>query len=1792
MLNGNTIKGMVWDTHSDVTGEQSYSFVFNGNLHSHSSEQSYPFISNNTSNIECVNFEKGYKVIGLISIKELNTTILALYNEETNFKLFLKVDYQKKDLGKGDSYEKTCKGITILQNEGVTTECNYSELLYTNCFNWNNEYPLRFEYQITDTTLNLYIVNGLDQDRFISFLLSDFSLDKDFKLKPISDDCDQSYINGLNCEKTLWYPHVDSVKLSTQKIDGGSKKAGKYFYLFAYSTNKGIPLTPFTSLDSGLSLFSIGKEDTEEGIKITVSNVADSSRYRYYTLAVVESIKGVTTYRQLGTYPINQTTIYDWDNSGNPIGLPVLMTQYPFYKYSKSITESNNILFRAGLSEFEKFNLQPVISEIETEWGDTVLMEGDYKEENNMVSHLRGENYVYGIEILLDNMEKGPTYLLVPRNAVSSDLTPTTDTSLGLTNVPRWVVKNTATKEYQSPVSLEALYNLYKQTGESHVYRSGKFGYFESTEKYPNIPEVWGPLCGKNIRLFKYPDIETSSHFTNGDSFGKKNYIHPIGLKIKSDMNAIFNKAVVQGLITQEQRDRITGWKVVRGDRSGNNSIIAKGLFYDMWRYTLQNKDENFATFGGESCTTEETPYGYFPNYPFNDLRDDPYLTEDFSWYIREQPRFIQSYDPKKLKFVNTKKYTFHSPDTHFTNPTLGTEVSIDALAKGTAKGYFNQAEDQAKHRLLGWKHYNIAISIAKYIASLQNSPVKEEVQALATNVGNSVGNVVGGVASAFGPIGSAVGGVLKAAGGLIGGLVGRGMYENNPWFQFVDSSFRTTITFQETEKLIDIFRASLRAKQYSYQYQAIGDYNNLDFSKVPTSPNRKIDVKSYLGNGKYTIENDNINNFNRESSVYLKLNEEVAVVADADKSKILLSDEQAYDEDKVYAMRERIECEQLIVESIIGNPPGHTFCNSDPNYSIDTDSTTTVFTFNTAVFAMFCQVTLLDSAYYPSDLQTNTEYILGGQFPTDENFVIQPGYLNTEALPTYKNIVEVRLNAAGIKVLYHVGTRTHYAEQNSADLVDERPPGFNNCVRTFKVIGEQTLVCIHAPDTQERLPCLVVEDIIYRKIPEPCMCNVDRYTDIASYYGSMKRRLPDQYGTIYDIKWLNTSSGPNTTNTLIFGGDTFIGRFSLKRKHSFFNQTLFGNPEDSEINYSLLGNAANAIYYIDKNPIKEAKAPLETNVSLPIGYLSEFNRHLLLNLLEKSVFKVEEQVAIPKFKLDCASIKDYQAYTTSFDTDNPKGYMYLYNYGVVSFITESNINLDLRDKGKNLEEDFYPNISNLDTWLQEKNVSPATDNVYIYDRSYSKQPSEELHYMYDINFRGSSDKILHNNRVIYSAQGAEINDDDYSDPFLINRALDYYDFSKKHGDLTSIEGIEGDKVFVRQEHNSSIFGAYITLNSDQNTVLISSGAIFNNKPVEYAVPSLGYFGSQHQTILHTPFGHITADAIRGQVFQLGNGGQNLEEISNKGMFSFFKEFLPFQISRYFKEVNVDNNFNGVGLTMVYDNRFQVFHITKLDYIPLFKEITFKEGKYFFKNKEVTLSNSNYFCNVSWTISYSFVEQRWYSFQPFIPNFYIEHIDYFDSGIDTGIWRHNVTNKSYQSFYGKLYPFIVETMSKFDGQHHLVNNVNYYLDVIQYMNKYDKVFRDDLSFNKAILSTDSQASGLLELHPKSNNLYLESRYPIKHVNKTDIKLNIKEGLHSFNQFRDIAKFKNIPLWKRICDSYFEEINADALDNTSKNVSLNTIIGNQVRLRLIQDKEDKYQFIFKGSHINDLIKKRF
>jgi len=210
--------------------------------------------------------------------------------------------------------------------------------------------------------------------------------------------------------------------------------------------------------------------------------------------------------------------------------------------------------------------------------------------------------------------------------------------------------------------------------------------YWESTETYPDDPQTWGALCGKPIRHHKFPD-SCISHIHDGlyqpsgstKDYTENNIVYPIGVRV--DHSSVLNtlaQAVNDGILTQRDRNRIVGYRIVRGNRVGNKSVIAKGLLFDMWSYDKFNQKH------------------YYANYPYNDLQPDNFISNTKTTYNGSNTS-----SPTPNVFTKSSRYTFHSPDTHFVNPTVGTELHLETEEFGQSEGYFNLAGGQAKYRLL-----------------------------------------------------------------------------------------------------------------------------------------------------------------------------------------------------------------------------------------------------------------------------------------------------------------------------------------------------------------------------------------------------------------------------------------------------------------------------------------------------------------------------------------------------------------------------------------------------------------------------------------------------------------------------------------------------------------------------------------------------------------------------------------------------------------------------------------------------------------------------------------------------------------------------------------------------------------------------------------------------------------------------------------------------------------------------------------------------------------------------------
>ena len=323
-------------------------------------------------------------------------------------------------------------------------------------------------------------------------------------------------------------------------------------------------------------------------------------------------------------------------------------------------------------------------------------------------------------------------------------------------------------------------------------------------------------------------------------------------------------------------------------------------------------------------------------------------------------------------------------------------------------------------------------------------------------------------------------------------------------------------------------------------------------------------------------------------------------------------------------------------------------------------------------------------------------------------------------------------------------------------------------------------------------------------------------------------------------------------------------------------------------------------------------------------------------------------------------------------------------------------------------------------------------------------------------------------------------------------------------------------------------------------------------------------------------------------------GGQGSEEISStiggkpSGMRNWFKQHLPFKIQKYFKDIDIDNNFNGVGISMGWDSRFRRLFITKKDYIPLNENIELIDGLFYVNDVQIDITNTLYFKEVSWSITYSPILGSWMSFYDFKPNYYVNHQNYFQTGInsintDFGLWSHLLTNKSYLVFYGKKYSFDVEYVTKSEQITKKFNNVELWTEAKRYHNAYDFAFSPDITFNKVMIHNNTTCSGDLNLIPQKNNLFRNRDYPKTNANNTqDILITNKDNFKwAFDYFFNRVKSNvtNQPFILNDENQIEKEVNPQAVSFKGKRL-LDRLEGDWNLVRLKYDKDSRYHLNFK------------
>lgn len=654
----------------------------------------------------------------------------------------------------------------------------------------------------------------------------------------------------------------------------------------------------------------------------------------------------------------------------------------------------------------------------------------------------------------------------------------------------------------------------------------------------------------------------------------------------------------------------------------------------------------------------------------------------------------------------------------------------------------------------------------------------------------------------------------------------------------------------------------------------------------------------------------------------------------------------------------------------------------------------------------------------------------------------------------------------------------------------------------------------------------------------------------ISSYYSSLKRNISNQYGQLYSYETIDTGyqfkidlsiTYPPTESTLyIFGGDTFINRFAYKSKLPFFIDNRVGDIDESGVEYDEIPNVAYPIFWLSTDS--------DADTTGGSGGLVD-------------AFKQFFGVKLNNF--DCKEPKFFYQ----------KGKFYLFAYGIPYFYVESDVNVSLRQAFNDKEGDFFPRVSSdiPDQWLQEINTTIQQDNTYYYNKTFSKQNKENFFAHLPNDWEQDDCTTTFPFRGIFS------------EDWHLFKPSSRFDFPQNFGSLTSLDGIETQQVLARFENKTLLYNALLTAPTSAADVYLGQ-SLFSQQvpPLDYADTDLGYIGSQHKFLLKTEYGHVTIDSRRGQIFLLL--GRDKKEITNENVSKFFTEFLEFQIQNSFPDANIDNTFNGIGITGVYDNRYERLIITKLDYKPLVGGITHSNGTFYFDGEPISLTNKDYFCSYSFTASYSLKYNTWISFHTYLPNYYIGGDNVFYTGINNGpssIWTHNLSINKFNNFYDSIHPYVIEYPYSFAPQDQILQNIKDYSKIYQYTEFREFVETDDFYFNKLVGYSGQQCTGILKLIKKPpHNLSTYSTYPIYNSDNKEVTFTKSGSFYQVNTFWDMVKSTRKPIWLKSCEnlSIYKELNQENLDYGKRSFLKSPLRSKELKLRFTLDDRDDLKII--------------
>ena len=1670
----------------------------------------------------------------------------------------------------------------------LANTCQYYTIVNDPCLNFNSYHVVTGEAkQNFDCSYQVYFVDGFNPDRTLN--IGDIRtapfpqpwpgvpyLTSDTDSGPC-EDCKPIYPLQLDCEKIRIAKVVKTPCIElTQSLSGGTLLNGSYFAFVAYTLN-GERVSDYYPPSNIQSLFS--HDNVSGGLLLNVNDI-ETDLYDQFELVIVKFVNQQTVAKRIGLYSTNSRTV-EIPDTLQDIPLPSLVVRNAITETSDGIFAVNDYLIRTSPRSRFDFNYQPLANQITAKWVATEYQSDYYFKGGNQTGYMRDEIYAFFIRWVYNTGDTSSSYHIPGRPALQTlDLAAPNSVYDKVSNeTQRWEVYNTA---FVTDPNL----NLPQPDG-GVIVAKGRMGYWQSTEIYPDTkPDIWNAnatsfpypntnlttdynLCGKNIRHHRMPadliffnqsgsalpavDAISSNHIRSNAVDNTPSNIRILGVEFDNILPPLDNYGnVIPGIV---------GYEILRSSRQGNKTVIAKGIINNTRCYTTEDGDEIL-----------------YQNYPYNTLAPDPSLA------VSDVPGGPEETNIASQSCYKKNIFTFHSPDMQVISPYIASQELVlygERGYTGNVTGNFSEVPEHPKHKLITDLAYIVSVIIGMAEAMIQARGRRTRAQQGPKELwlgqhneaidGDAIG---GGVISGGG--GVVPGTILPISSTPINGGAIQGLEGSTPsdWWDDPANNIPGVAQF-ETYLYTNAGASSVEA--------STNDANN--FSNI---------TGSLFGIGQ-----------NYDIIGYYNALQNTSNYTDA-KVKLGFSEN----------LDQEIPGQQMLDPVLQGTFGIISFMSM----------------WGTGI-SNFLELAKAMTKYR----QYAWRYLSHGDLTNNRNGNVKIGNYRRKISRSYylDNLLQNFPASDNTQTSYRVNNLYRgravmfeiFRNNNNAAYDVLNPAVVDNSLTT---IGVQFNI-----DVSTEAELTSTEYAFLNKVRETFN------TTATSYYAGFKINRPNLYGQLDSVLQVNTKcrtlvkpikddfgSCSNTTfqtltnadkgrpvqNTIVYGGDVYIGRYSEKNTFFYFRDWLYGQPDGTQFDYSLHYMISYPRYWANFSDY-DSMGALGSMVSglfnLGSGGQGSNAWDIPSNYhhLDRRNYSFTLQPGIG------VGINPFSAFT-NFRFGVKNAFFYLFQSGVRDFFVETELNISFRDWGNTDDQRYYDSYRYTDTEAMFEPSIIKAGNFFKYDFSLGVSKTYK-----NLISWGNVQPVSYNpyvaencftyypNRLIYSLPQNLEAIRDYWQSFL---SFNYKDFRSK---VIAVKAFDQSGVAIFTELDPPVMTRTVeNLELDLGTKInIGDGSLFSQPLQSFSNADAAYQYASVQdplSVVSTPLGVFYIAQSQGKIFAIG---ESLEELSNAGMKWWFAKYLPYKLLEDFPDFELLRNpIAGIGCQTSFDNKNQIIYFTKKDYalkdvIPT--GLVYDKSDNFKKvingqvtNFDVKLGDPLYFESASWTISYDPKVKAFISFHDWHPDLIMPSKISILTTKGRNIWKHNETTSSFTNFYGVDYPFEVEEVVTNAQTVISVKSMEYILEAYVYSaDGYDKFHMLDYNFNKAILYNSEQVSGDLRLniHPK-NNPALAMQYPIINPTSIDILYSKVENKYRFNQFWDVTRDRGeysgfiTQMWDTQANGYISLLNPNNLNYAKSPFERKKFRHYVNKLRLIRENapgQNNVKMFYKINNMKETISPR-